>query len=48
MEGNSLSEVPVEAISKLPLLRSLNLMDNRISIVDNGTFAGLRHLFGLR
>lgn len=42
MESNSLSEIPSEAISQLPLLRSLDLGDNRISRVDNGTFKGLR------
>ncbi len=49
LHSNRLTEVP-KAVRSVPLLRTLDLGDNEISGLraGNESFAGLRHLYGLR
>ncbi|XP_070151396.1 toll-like receptor Tollo [Polyergus mexicanus] len=47
LSGNALVEVPY-AVRVLKSLKTLDLGNNRISRIDNDTFAGLNELYGLR
>lgn len=47
LSNNKLVQVPI-AIKTLQQLRSLDISDNRFSIIHNASYQGLRHLYSLR